>query len=98
MAILSSLARPHPDVVCTELQNGESVLLHLSTQTYYSLNETGAQIWQSLERGLSVADITQVLEQRYHVTSAQAQQSVTTLLEELAAANLVAIDPTPPSA
>ena len=95
MSTHSSFAKPHPDVVCTELQNGESVLLHLGTQTYYSLNETGARIWQSVEQGLSVPEISQTLAQQYDVTAAQAQQSVTSLLAELAEADLVALDDAP---
>lgn len=99
MSTQISSAHPHPDVVYTELQNGEAVLLHLDTQTYYSLNETGTLIWQSVEQGLPVSDISQKLQEQYEVAPTQAQQSVTTLLQDLAAADLVTIDPAPaPSA
>lgn len=40
-----------PDVIVTELQEGDAVLLHLGTRMYYSLNETGLNIWRHLENG-----------------------------------------------
>jgi hypothetical protein len=40
------------DVVVTELDGeNESVLLHLGTKKYYTLNETGVRIWQLLGEG-----------------------------------------------
>jgi hypothetical protein len=38
----------HPSVVFTRLNDTEAVLLHLETKRYYSLNETGARLWELL--------------------------------------------------
>src|SRR5699024_3655181 len=46
--------RPDPDVVDTELGEGEVALLHLGTRTYFSLNVTGARVWHHLKRGLTL--------------------------------------------
>ena len=41
MITLTQTVHPHPAVVDTALDTGETVLLHLESQTYYSLNTTG---------------------------------------------------------
>jgi hypothetical protein len=86
-----TVVTPLSDVVCTELQNGEAVLLHLDTQKYYSLNETGLRIWHLAGQGLTVEEISQALEAQYEVSLDRAQQSVTNLVTSLAAENLVAL-------
>ena len=77
------------EVVCTELQNEEGVLLHLGTQTYYSLNRTGLVIWRLMEKGLTFGEIAGEVASRFDVMPADAEQSVIDLARELAAAKLV---------
>lgn len=72
----------HPDVVHTELPS-ESVLLHLQTGNYYTLNETGQLIWTGLSRGDSVEEVARQLAGRYEVTAEQAREHVTVLAGEL---------------
>jgi predicted Rdx family selenoprotein len=74
---------PHPDVVDTELDGQETVLLHLGTKQYFSLNATGTVIWQALRNGLAPDDIARELQRRYDVTPEHASRSVTTLLDAL---------------
>jgi hypothetical protein len=83
--------RPHPDVVDTEVDEGETVLLHLSTKTYYSLNRTGARIWQGVKHGLSVAQIGQSLQAEFAVEADHAERSVRTLLDDLVQQGLVQV-------
>jgi hypothetical protein len=40
--------RIHPSVVFTDLEDGTSVLLHLDSKFYYTLNESGTVIWRAL--------------------------------------------------
>jgi Coenzyme PQQ synthesis protein D (PqqD) len=44
----------HPEVVDTELEAEETVLLHLESETYFSLNLTGTRIWQGLKQEQSL--------------------------------------------
>ena len=78
-----------PDVLHTALESGDSVLLHLGTTTYYSLNESGARIWKHLGDGLTVDEVTTALEAEYEVSREQAMESVTDLATELVAEKLV---------
>ena len=66
--------KPEADVIFTELDNSEAVLLHLGTQAYYSLNATGAFIWQLFDKGLDVGQIGSELETRFEVSSEQARK------------------------
>ena len=84
-------ATPDPAVVFTELESEEAVLLHLTTQKYYSLNQTGSCIWRSMGEGKTLEQIAQDLEKRFDVDSELARQSVTELIEALAADKLVAL-------
>lgn len=86
-----SRATPDSDVLFTKLSDGEGVLLHLGVRSYFSLNETGAQIWSLMSDGLSVGEISQTLEAEFDVTLERARQSVDSLVSELVASNLVLI-------
>ena len=59
---LAERFRPHPEVVDTELEEQEVVLLHLESMRYYSLNLTGMRIWQGLKQGLSLQEISRRLQ------------------------------------
>ena len=82
----------HPEVVDTELDDGEIVLLHLESKTYYSLNPTGERIWQGLKQGLSLREISQRLQEEFDVDEENANKSVLDLVNELCEQNLVLSD------
>ena len=79
----------NPDVVSTVLDNGEVVLMHMGTATYFSLNQSGARIWALLSTGLAPAAIATQLCAEYEVTPAQATQSVLTLVQQLTMQDLL---------
>jgi hypothetical protein len=89
MMRLAERFRPHPDVVDTELEEQEIVLLHLQSMQYYSLNLTGRHIWQGLKQGLSLEEISRQLQADFEVESDQAARSVLGLVAELCAQQLV---------
>lgn len=83
MSTPSFTVQPHPDVVDTEIDEGETALLHLGTKTYFSLNVTGTRIWQGLKRGLSVPELSACLQQDFDVDAARAEECVTRLVDQL---------------
>jgi Coenzyme PQQ synthesis protein D (PqqD) len=89
MVTLDQSVQPHPEVVDTELEAGDTVLLHLAHTTYYSLNSTGTCIWQGLKQGLSLRDVSQRLQERFAVAAEHADRSVLTFVHELAQHQLV---------
>ncbi len=89
MMKLGDRASAHPDVISTTLKTGESVLLHIGTKTYFSLNETGSRIWNLMSDGLTLGEISQRLESEFDVSMERAQESVVALAQELVKEQLV---------
>lgn len=89
MLTLQTQLQPNPNVLATTLSTEETVLLHLQSNYYYSLNETGAHIWQGLNQGLTLGEISQRLVASYTITLSEAEASVFALLHDLAAEKLV---------
>ncbi|MCP5060200.1 MAG: PqqD family protein [bacterium] len=89
MLTVHSRLKPHPDVVFTELEDDEAVLLHLGTQTYFSLNRTGVCIWRAMGRGLELGQIASEIESLFEVDVETARDSVLELASQLASENLV---------
>ncbi len=86
-------AAPDPEVLYTRLKSGEAVLLHLGTKPYFSLNETGSQIWHLMSEGSTLGEISQELESEFDVTPERAQQSVMNLTDELVREKLAHVVP-----
>jgi hypothetical protein len=78
-----------PEVVDTELDGQETVLLHLGTKRYFSLNATGSVIWRALKEGLTADEVSRRLQRQYDVSAERSIQSVTDLLDALLEQRLV---------
>jgi len=85
----SSPLVPVKDIVFTDFEGGEAILVDLNTTKYYQLNETGALIWRSLEKGSSLEDIVSEIQKVYEVSSEHALASVEKLLLSLESNKLV---------
>ncbi|MGI9175285.1 MAG: PqqD family peptide modification chaperone [Rhodothermales bacterium] len=80
---------PVPDVVFTQLDDGEAVLLSLKTKRYYTLNETGTQIWDLFKKDRSPDEIASALMETYDVDQEAAREHITAFLEDLHREGLV---------
>jgi hypothetical protein len=83
-------AIPH-DVACAQVDDG-AVLLHMGTKRYFSLNETGAEVWRLLEGDVSIDDIPQRLSERFDVAAAEARIAVAELIAALVAEELLEVE------
>jgi Coenzyme PQQ synthesis protein D (PqqD) len=68
---------------------GEVVIINLATGTYYSLRDTGAEIWGLLTSGMSVAEVAQALRERYTVEDGSIEDALDRLTGELVSEGLV---------
>ena len=93
MLLPNDKALPDPDVVSTSIPNGETVLLHLGTSQYYSLNGTGSEIWKLIARGFSIAEISAELQAGHALDAERALRSVLSLTESLRAERLIVAAP-----
>ena len=78
----------HPDVRLTELE-GEGVVLHLGTRTYFSLNETGLVLFNALEARRSLDDLVELLLDEYDVDHAEAKETASEFLRDCEEAGLL---------
>jgi len=92
MITLEQEVRLHPDVVDTRISDDEIALLQLESKNYFSLNLTGARIWEFLKEGLSLREACQRLQDEFDVEAEQAESSVVELVEELLRQGLVQVD------
>jgi hypothetical protein len=91
MITLNDKIKPDPDVVVTELDDKEAVLLHLGTKMYYTLNETGIRIWQLLSEGHSIGEASETIHNEYDILPDAAQKCVFKLTRELIAEKLIKV-------
>jgi len=84
--------RPSSDVVATELDDDEAVLLSLETQRYYSMNETGTRVWQLLSAGEDLETIATAITDEWDTTFDEALAYVHEFLDELVEEGLVEKD------
>ena len=80
---------PHPEVISTQLEDDETVLLSLETQHYYSLNETGSRVWELLAEGHTVGEIAEAITREWDTDHDEALAYVQSFLEELREEGLV---------
>src|SRR2546423_8162633 len=76
-------------VICTEFEGGEGVLVDLKTKRYFELNETALLIWKRLEQGGTVDDIVTEVVTGYEVAPSHARLSIDNLIDRLRSYKLV---------
>lgn len=80
---------PITDVIFTDFDGQEGILVDLNTKQYYRLNETGSLIWRGLEKGNSVEEIVSEIQNNYEVSDDHARSSVEKLLLNLETNKLI---------
>ncbi len=79
------------DVVFRDLA-GESVLLNLSTGTYFGLDAVGTRLWHLLKEQGSAAAAIATLQSEYDVDERRLRQDVEALISQLLAKGLLTTD------
>jgi Coenzyme PQQ synthesis protein D (PqqD) len=82
------LAVNNPHVISETIQ-GETIVIHLTTGTYYSLQEAGTAVWEAIVATASEAEIAEALERRYDAPRAEIEAAVGALIAELEQEDLV---------
>ncbi len=77
------------DIVYTDFDGGEGMIVDLTTKQYYRLNETAALIWRGLEGRKGVDEIIEDMQSKYEVSRDQAAASIERLISKLRTNKLV---------
>lgn len=72
-----------------ETLDGETIVIDLSTGTYYSLRGSAPAIWQALVTGASREAILGALEHHYDAAREELAEAVNAFLSQLEAENLI---------
>jgi hypothetical protein len=90
--ILMYIEKLQPTVF-TPLDDGTGVLLNLQTLLYYSLNKTGAAVWQQIEekRALTLDEVVASTCERFEVTEEAARIDLRAFVEHLARFQMVQV-------
>ena len=79
------------EVLFQEIE-GEGVLLNLSNEQYFGLNEIGTRIWHLLSEDVETAKTFDALIKEYNVNQATLKNDLSILIEELNNQGLVIIE------
>lgn len=79
-----------PQVLVNQIGE-EMVILDLASGTYFGLNPVGAQIWQLLSAGKTIAETCKAMVENYDVSPSEIERDVINLANELLSKNLVQI-------
>jgi Coenzyme PQQ synthesis protein D (PqqD) len=85
----SATSVPNEQVVFTDFDGTEGILVDLNTKKYYQLNETAMLVWRALERRKTLGEIVNEVTATYDVSPEQATQSVERLLQNMRVYKLV---------
>jgi hypothetical protein len=79
--------------VFTPLADGTGVLLNLDTLFYYSLNRTGAAVWEQIEqrKKVSLEDVVRTICDRFEVDGEAARSRVGEFLTKLQEFKLIKV-------
>ncbi len=78
-----------PEVVATDFEGKDAVVLNLATKKYYTLNESATAIWSGIEQKLDIPGLVVLLLGRFEVTEERAKASVVETLGRLRDQKLV---------
>lgn len=78
----------NPEVVATEIEGG-AVLLNLESRLYYSLNETGLEVWRHAESAAGAEGLGRFVAASFDVDERVAAAAAARLLDELVRAGLL---------
>jgi hypothetical protein len=73
--------------------DGEVVIVDVENGTYYSLRDTGAEVWSLLESGAGLQEIVRELGRRYQTGPGEIEAGVARLLTELQQEGILTPDP-----
>lgn len=71
--------------------DGEKVLLHMESCSYYNLGDIGGEIWSRLEQETTARQVVDSLLSEYAVEEAECEIRVLSFLEDLRQEGLIAV-------
>lgn len=90
------LYRAEPDVVDCDI-GGDRALLHLQTNTYFTMNATASALWLALAEPKNIDELINVVTEKFEVSADQCRGDIEVLLSQMMEANVIGVVPAPVS-
>jgi hypothetical protein len=82
--------KQHPATLCTEMPDGEMVVLHTENQNIITLNPVGGAVWELCDGQHQTQDIIKMIsESMSNMDFAQVEHDVKTFIDEMIRAGLI---------
>jgi hypothetical protein len=91
MISMSCRLTPSSDNITASVIDGEAIIVNLSTGVYYSMAETGGEVWSMVEEGRSLREMVDGLVAKYDASPEQAAQDLVRLAGELVKEEIVTV-------
>lgn len=86
--LLNTLVRQNPDQIAAEA-DGEVLMMHIESGTYYGLNEVGSFIWKQLAAPRSVEEVCTAIQSEFEVDAARCTEDALAFLRGMVEDGLV---------
>lgn len=87
----TSRLRPNTGDVAAKVIDGEAIIMNLSNGLYFSMDEVGSALWQMVEAGYSLKEMSDALSDRFDVPADGAEADVLRIAEQLLEEGLVIV-------
>lgn len=87
--------KPNTDNTAATVIDGEAIIVNLTTGVYYSMDKVGAEVWEMMEQGWSLEQISAAVAARHEVTADKALADIEALAAKLVAEDLVELSAEP---
>jgi hypothetical protein len=87
-----SLVAIDPSCVISRKVHDEALIIHLTSGSYYSLNEVGARVWENIDGTHTAGDLAQIIQDEYNADPERIRLEVMSLLDDLASEGLIQVD------
>lgn len=82
-----------PPEVLSRVLDGEAVLLHLGSGTYFGMNEVATRAWEIIVAGTSFTGLCASLESEFDVSRQELERDLRELISALVDKKLVTVTP-----
>lgn len=72
---------------------GDRALLHLQTNTYFTMNATASALWLGLSEPKSLSDMVKIVTEKFDVTDGECRADIESLVGQMVEANVVKLVP-----
>ncbi len=84
-----------PPEVLSRVLDGEAVLLHLGSGTYFGMNEVATRAWELIVSGTTFSALVTSLQSEFEVERDELERDMRGFLSSLIEKNLVMVAPAP---